>query len=131
MTKRSSGLPEKQAIPQVKKMFTAFNEKTKVQHRIHNSPPLVPILDQIMLIHHLFSSFTETYTNTTHLSTPRFLLRRLLCLGFVTKILYAFPFSSIYSTYSVHLNPFHLITRILYFIYLAGCTMFPHLPAPI
>jgi hypothetical protein len=59
----------------------------KVQHRVHKSPPLVPILNHINLVHTLISCFlNKTDFNIIVLSTARFPTSRLFPSSFLTEL---------------------------------------------
>jgi hypothetical protein len=61
---------------------------------VHMSPPLVPILSQIIPINTIQSYLSKIHFNIVHLPTFG-LPRGLLPSGFPTNILYAFLFSPI------------------------------------
>jgi hypothetical protein len=68
----------------------------KVQYRIHKSPPLLPILSHINLIHTIRSYLRSILILSTHLRLS--LPSGLFPSGFTTTILYAFLFSPIHTT---------------------------------
>jgi hypothetical protein len=84
----------------------------KVHYRVQKSPPLVPILSEINLIHIIPSYFSKIHFNiVTHLRLG--LPSGLFHSRFSTNILYAFLFSPIHGTCSAHLILLDLIILII------------------
>jgi hypothetical protein len=70
----------------------------EVHYRVHNSPPLVPILSQINPVH-----TTPSYVLILSFHLRLGLPSGLFPSGFPIKILYAFLFSPIRATWPSHL----------------------------
>jgi hypothetical protein len=88
LTPWSSVFPEKLRDHHRVKKFPTFYGAKKVYHRIHNSPPPVPILSQIDPVHVHLSHFSKIHFNIIpHLSQG--LASELLHSPFRTKTLYA------------------------------------------
>jgi hypothetical protein len=85
---RGWALPEKLPIVQPFRKFPAILRNVKVDHRVHKSPPLVPILSQFDPIHTIPSYLRSILILSTHLHLG--LPSGLFPSGFPTNILYAF-----------------------------------------
>ena len=70
----------------------------------HKGPPLVPVFSQIISFHGLRYSFFKIHFNI-NFRLHRSLSRDLSSPGFLTKILFAFSFSTTHSTWAAHLPP--------------------------
>jgi hypothetical protein len=76
--------------------FPAILRNPKVHHRVHKSPPLVPILSQFDPVHTIASYLSKIRFNIVYLRHLRLgLPSGLFPSGFPTNILYAFLVSLI------------------------------------
>jgi hypothetical protein len=87
----SWALPEKLPIVQPFRKFPAILRNPKVHHRVHKSPPLVPILSQFDPVHTIPSYLRSILILSTHLRIG--LTNGLFPSGFPTNILHAFLIS--------------------------------------
>jgi hypothetical protein len=106
---------EKLPIVQPLRNFPAFLRNPKVHHRVHKSPPLVPILSQFDPIHTIPShpiSLRSILTSSSHLRLG--LPSGFFHSGFPTIIPYAFLVSLIRATCPAHLILLDLILLIMF-----------------
>ena len=95
---------------QAVKKFPAFYATPKVHYRFHKSPPPVPILSQINLVHTPTSHFLKILQNIILPSTSES-PKRSLYLSFPTKTLYTPLLSAVRATCPAHLIRLDFITR--------------------
>jgi hypothetical protein len=91
----------------VRKNFNNILLNPKAIYHVHKSPPLVPILSQINLVHTTPSYFSKTHFCTT-------LPLSLFLPGFPNKILYAILFVSMRVTFPAHHILLNFIIRIIF-----------------
>ena len=90
--------------------FPRVLRNQKVHHRIHNSPPPVPILSKIDPVYAPKFKLSKIHFNIIHLGFPSGLLPS----GFTTKYVYAPLLSAIRATCRAYLCLLDLIHRMTY-----------------
>ena len=103
---------EQAPVPQLVNTFPAFYGTPKAHFRIHNRPPILPILNHINQVHVLSSHVFKSHFNIILPSTPRFskcsLSFRFPHQNFVYYHIFLLPVPAACPS---RLPPFGLITR--------------------
>jgi hypothetical protein len=85
----------------------------KFHCRVHKSPPLVPLVRQMNLVHIFPSNFSRIHSNIILLRTPRS-SRWFLRFGFPIRILYEFLTDTMRATCPAYLILLDLITLLIF-----------------